>query len=303
MKRICDSNKDRARWLAERNNGIGASDIAALIGLSKWDSPLSLYAQKIGATPAETVEPEWLEWGNRLEGVILEAYGERSGRRVARSGELFAHDDVPWARATFDAFTLLKADTWIPLQAKNAGEYKAEEWAEGVPAWYDAQLQWEMFVAGKDTPAGSVACLLGGRRMIWDDTERNSALIHQMHTAGEAFWYCVENRIPPAPDASEHSRTALHLLYPREVPESIVSLPASLMEQADLLAAVKETEKGLEADRLMAENTIKAAMGTATVGVLPDGRRFQWKVQQRKEYMVKASEARVFRALKSKEER
>jgi len=297
MKAICNSHTERERWLAERNKGIGASDIAALIGLSKWDSPLSLYAQKIGVVQPEADVPEYIEWGNRLEGVILEAYHERTGRSVERSGILYEHDKYPFARATFDAFTALDGARF-PLQAKNAGEYKAEEWAEGVPAWYDAQLQWETFVA--NAPGASIACLLGGRRMIWDDTERNEALIARMLDAASKFWRCVETRTPPPADGSEFSRDALKLLYPKDTGE-IKLLPATLIEVADVLEVTKVESKKVEEVRLMAENTIKAAMGDATFGVLPDGRRFSWTTQARKGYTVQASESRVFRALKSKE--
>ena len=39
---------DRAAWLAQRRNGIGASDIAAVLGISPWKTPLQLYMDKRG---------------------------------------------------------------------------------------------------------------------------------------------------------------------------------------------------------------------------------------------------------------
>lgn len=299
MKAICNSRTERDRWIAERMNGIGASEVPALIGLSHWQTPLSLYAQKIGATPVEDEQPEYVEWGNRLEGVILEVYGERTGRKVKASGVLYHHDEFPWARATFDAFTVRPpSQEPIPLNAKTTSAFRAEDWAEGVPPLYAAQLHWEMFVAQAN--ASSSTCLIGGQRMVWDDVERDPVLINRLFKAAEEFWRCVTTRTPPPADGTELSREALKILYPKDSGE-VALLPATLIEAADALEITKVESKKVEEVRLLAENQIKAAMGNASRGVLPDGRQFSWTTQQRKGYVVQPSESRVFRALKSKE--
>ena len=37
-------------WLRYRNMGIGGSDVAALLGISKWKSALELWLEKTGQT-------------------------------------------------------------------------------------------------------------------------------------------------------------------------------------------------------------------------------------------------------------
>jgi hypothetical protein len=44
---------DRASWLAARGKGIGGSDVAAILGLSPWNAPLSLWMKKVGAIPSD----------------------------------------------------------------------------------------------------------------------------------------------------------------------------------------------------------------------------------------------------------
>lgn len=44
---------DRADWLAARRTGIGGSDVAPILGLSKWRSPLDVYMVKRGKRAAK----------------------------------------------------------------------------------------------------------------------------------------------------------------------------------------------------------------------------------------------------------
>src|SRR5689334_22139628 len=47
-----------AEWHAERRKGIGGSDIPVLLGLSKYASPYSLWAEKIGQVPPDESDDE-----------------------------------------------------------------------------------------------------------------------------------------------------------------------------------------------------------------------------------------------------
>ncbi len=77
---VCDVS-DRDAWLESRTDGIGASEIAAVLGESPWMSPLALYASKIGAYERDLSDSEPVYWGTKLEGAIVEAYSERTGRK------------------------------------------------------------------------------------------------------------------------------------------------------------------------------------------------------------------------------
>ena len=69
---------DRQSWLNGRSLGIGASETAAALGENPYRSPFSLWAEKTGKLePADLSKFERVEWGNRLEGAIAKAVGER----------------------------------------------------------------------------------------------------------------------------------------------------------------------------------------------------------------------------------
>ena len=44
---------DRAEWLELRKGGIGASEVSAVVGISPWDTPFSLWLRKSGQIPPQ----------------------------------------------------------------------------------------------------------------------------------------------------------------------------------------------------------------------------------------------------------
>lgn len=60
----------REQWLSERKKGIGGSDSAAVLGLSKWKSPYQVWCDKKGYNFLESSDNASLFWGRTLEPVI-----------------------------------------------------------------------------------------------------------------------------------------------------------------------------------------------------------------------------------------
>lgn len=49
---------DRLQWLKERQKGIGGSDAAAVLGVSRWRSPFMVYMEKTRVITEDTKESE-----------------------------------------------------------------------------------------------------------------------------------------------------------------------------------------------------------------------------------------------------
>ena len=93
----------REEWLAERNKGIGGSDIATILGLSKWKSPLQLFLEKTGKVVAEDLsDKEVIYWGNVLEDVVAKEFERRTGKKVRKRNVMFCDDKYPYMRANVD---------------------------------------------------------------------------------------------------------------------------------------------------------------------------------------------------------
>jgi len=288
-----------AEWLEARTRTIGASEVAAVLGLDPWQTPLQLYLRKRGEIPA--TEPTMqMEAGHRMEPVIAEWYSDDTGREVQDLGRytIQRNAELPFMHATLDRIIMPCDGHEMPgtLQIKNVTAYKSGEWAEGVPLHTQIQVQAEMAVAKMDW--GSVAALIGGNQFVWQDQERNDDFIVMACRKCGEFMANVERGIPPEASASDND--ALGILWPHHVPEKVVELP---MDAADWYAVIERTEAAiveLQIERDAAKAKVKQAIGDAERGVLPDGSGWTWKTQHVKESIRPAYDSRVLRRVKAK---
>jgi len=292
------SESTRAEWLARRLRGIGASESPAVLGLSPWKTRYQLWAEKCGLVEQDDLSGnEAVEFGCRLEKPIAEAFRDRTGREVAMwpQHQVAQHHDLPWLICTPDATQY--GDPRGPglVQIKTTSEYKRKEWDEGPPLAYQVQCQHELAVTGHTW--GTLVVLIGGNKLRFVDFDRNEAFIAAMLPQLEEFWRLVETRTPPEVDGSLATAKALAKLHPDDNGDTAL-LPREAQGWSDELEAIKEDLKRLEHEKTERENRLKAALGDATYGLLPDGSRWSWKSQTRKSYTVAEATFRVLRKLK-----
>ena len=93
----------RAIWLEDRKTAVTGTDVAAILGLSRFSSPIQVYLDKKGL--ATVTENEAMRWGKRLERPILEAYAEAQqvGITFADSYTLHRVPGFPLLGASLDA--------------------------------------------------------------------------------------------------------------------------------------------------------------------------------------------------------
>lgn len=289
---------ERAAWLAQRQRSVGASEAAAILGLSPWESPYSLWAKKVhGVT--DDGEPEWQAWGNRIEPLICDAYAEETGRKVIDHGRYAVRysQTCPHLSATLDREVVGREQGDGPgcMDAKNASAFKADDWKDGAPLIYQVQVQAQMEVTGYRW--GSLAVLLGGNTFRWCDVERNEAFIETLRRKVAWFWHLVETRTPPPVDGSLSTAEVLRKLYPKDNGET-VALPGEFASVTDAYDKACAELKAAEERKQEAANRIREAIGNATFGVLPDGTRWSLKTVERKPAVVAASSYRVLRRAK-----
>jgi putative phage-type endonuclease len=287
---IADSSV-RDSWLEARRAGIGGSDIPAILGLSSWQTPLSIYVDKIGL--GDTAEQkEQQRWGILLEPIILREFGQETNRSVSLAGKLLRSQDLPIALCTLDGIQQRTPGTTGSVQIKNYGGYGGK-WGEAVPPDVFAQCQWEMGVA-EFTYCSAVA-LLNGNKMVWADIEYDDHFFSAIAVpAALEFWDRVQNGKPPAPDGSDISKAALAKLYPKDDGTEI-ELPMSFLELDAELQEYKSREKDRAAAIKALENDLRAAIGEHTAGLLPNGVLYTNRFQERAAHEVKASSFRVLR--------
>lgn len=299
----------RSKWLSDRRTGLGGSDSAAALGESPWKSRYELWAQKAGLVPEPDLSDlEAVEWGNRLERVIGDAYMERTGRHIRRwpSFKLRRHKQHPWLLATPDAEQGDESrGTGYSglLQIKTTGAFNVKEWEEEPPLHYQIQLQHELLVTGRAW--GTLACLVGGQKLVSFDFDRNERFCQSLVEELTLFWNGVLRKEPPRVDGSESTARTLLRLHPKDTGAEII-LPDEAVDWARRLAEIKleqdvlkASQKTLQEERDLLENLMKAEIGPATIGRLPTGGGYSWKHQTLAAYEVAEAEFRVLRPIKA----
>lgn len=293
----------RQKWLQKRQKGIGASDAAAILGLSPWKAALTLWAEKSELLePVDLGDKEYVEWGNILEGPIATRYVAKTGRTLIDHGryDIRFSDQFPWMHCTIDREIVPiegNGDGPGDLSIKNVGAYKLKDWETEPPVYYQVQLQHELIVLGWTW--GSFAILIGGNTFHWLDVARNDKFCKFLIEKEEGFWDSIQRGNPPAPDSSDAAKEVLLRLYPKDTGES-VELPPDASYWIERRSELKAQEKLVKSELQEMENNLKAAIGEASIGLLPDGSGMSWKRQHRKGYTVAASEYRVLREIKGK---
>ena len=291
-----------ADWLQFRKLGLGGSDAAASLGLSKWQSMMELWAIKANMI-AEQGNFEKGLWGKKFQPLMIQEYAERTGHKVRDLGiHTYVSKEHPWRRASVDGLVItgdpgskLSNREQRIIEAKATAYYRQRELEEEIPLEWEIQIQHNMSVVGLDK--GTLVVLLNGNELFWRDIERNDKFVASMIKQQERFWKYVTDREQPPVDASDSAKETLAALYPKDSGEIMVLGEEFLdWDRMRLEGASMETEgKRL---KQQADNQFRAAMGSASFASLPDGTKYSYKLTERVAYKVDATEFRQLRRLK-----
>jgi len=304
--------EDRLAWLQARLSGIGASDAAAAVGLSPYKTPMQLWAEKTGKAGVPQEETEPMKWGHRLQRVVADAFAEETARNVHDPGEftIFEHHREPYLIATLDYIQTIRSSTMLPekyepeddvaivqvpsrmgvLEVKTAGYSKRDEWADAPPLHYIVQLQHQLMVTR--LPFGSIAALIGGQRFVWQDIPADEEFQIRLEYQLMRFWEYVQRDEPPPALAADNR--VLSDIFKMTNPDLLPGTGEMLAWDEQRSRAL-QTIKIAERERDEAEAKLKYAIGQHSGILLPNGVRYNWTEEQRREYTVPAGVRRTLR--------
>lgn len=259
---VTDAAPNSDEWHAARRNGIGASEIAAVVGLSPFESPFSLWHRKKGNIPGADPSNPLFYWGHALEPLVAQRFAELHPEwpHVLPVGT-YRHADRDWQFANADRAL------W-PLHAseqKSLLEIKTTRYGDGwgpsgsteIPLHVRCQVTQQMDVFS--APYAWVAVLIGGNdyreyRIDYDETDA-AALCE----AGAAFWASLQTDDEPPIDASFSTYEAVRELHPDIDGEDVDVNPALYARYA---ATKADADSAADAHR-QAKSELLKAIGTA----------------------------------------
>ena len=262
------------QWLESRKKSIGASEIASVLGLNKYKSAYTLWAEKCGLVePVNETIP--MRVGHALEPLIARLYEEQTGRPLTDPGDyaITAHPEYPFLTATCDRLVMDGPLVERVVELKSMNERAAAELAEDAAIAHQCQLQQQMAVTG--AALGDIAVLVGNRELRVFEYARNDRFIETVLIPQAVhFWKHVETQTPPEVDESLSTADTLKKLHPADTGE-IVGVDENLVASyLRVSAQIKE----LESEKQLWENRLRAAIGDATFGEA-DGYQVSLKTQ------------------------
>lgn len=202
--------QNREEWLVGRSHGLGASDIGAVLGVSKFKTPIQLWQEKTGKVKASDIsDNQRVQFGNDAEEplrgmfrlmhpeyeltfepfTILRPVGRYSFLSCTPDGELVERETGRKGIYESKTATCLSRADW-------------EKWNYQIPQTYFAQIIEQMF-CGEFSFAVVWALLLnaegdGSLRAYRFERRDCEASIQDMLQKAEAFWGHVEAGTMPA---------------------------------------------------------------------------------------------------------
>lgn len=200
-----------------RKNRIGASEIAALVGMSSWSTPASVWAEKMGLDAFEG--NPFTEWGSTCEPAIAAWYAKENNLLSMASEWSFdawlqsasdlsalvpcgslVHPEDDWALATPDRLVVIDGAVQKIVQIKTS--QMASEWGEPgtdvIPDAYLCQVTWEMWLCratfGPQIDTCDVAVSICGRPPVTYVVAYDEAFLQTLRAAGLHF---VNNHLLP----------------------------------------------------------------------------------------------------------
>lgn len=268
---------DRSQWLAARRTGLGGSDLAAVLGLSPWRTPMDVWLEKTGRSEGQD-ESEAMLWGSLLEDVVAREYARRNSVRVERVNRIIRHGSRPFLGNIDRAVTVegrrpvvgeeFRTDRILECKTSNA--FAARDWGapgtQEIPVHYAIQCLHYLALTG--TRFCDVAVLIGGSDYRQYTVEADAGVTGRMWEQAERWWVDhVRANQAPAP-VTEAEAAAL---FPESRGQQVAAAPdvlAAVTELATLKAWLKQAGEREQALR----DRVCAVLGEGEALVAPDGR-------------------------------
>lgn len=240
-----------AEDLELRSGGIGASEAGAVIGASRWRTPVDVWMEKTGkAQPTDMVPLSAMWWGHALEDTVADAYAEKHGVKLRKRKSLKSKK-WPHLLATLDREVVGQRRI---LEIKTSSPWYrdwGEDGGDDCPYEVVAQVTQQMAVRNWTENPADVALF----KTIVDYREYTIEFDHElweyMLPKLDAFWEHVKSGEPP-PAINIHDINTLYpdayenpLLATEEMMATVHQYDVSKAELKKLTTLVKDLQEQL----------------------------------------------------------
>ena len=251
-------------WYDNRRTGIGGSDAAAVLGMSKWKTPYQVWREKVyGERQPDNGQ---FERGRDLEPFIREKYEKETGEKVFTPS--FVRDpNYDFVVGNLDGIT-----------DEKVVEFKTslfDDWGDEPPIEYVLQCQHYLLLTGYDE-ADLVVLILSTWKIKTFHIHADKELQDLMVENYQKFWKHVEDKTPPEPVNCED----LKKMFPSSLSNS-KTLSATTIDACNTIKEMKKQIADLQGEIEELEFQIKNELQDSDTGVDADGKTIcTWKTSK-----------------------
>lgn len=186
----------------DRTKYIGGSDIGAILGLSRFKTPLEVWMEKTGKK-VKRVDSLPLRFGSFAEEFVASEYSRSTGFELLHDESAHIHPSYSFMSAHIDRF-VINGNSSVPtriLECKTANPFASGDWGEvgsdEVPMGYLCQCIWYMAITGIEQC--DLAVLFGNSDFRIYEITRDLALEEMVIEKAITFWsdYVLKD-LPPS---------------------------------------------------------------------------------------------------------
>lgn len=262
----------RDAFLAERQTGIGGSDLGAILGLSPYRTPLDVWLEKTGREPPQAANLA-MRFGTMAEKFVAQEYEAATGRRVEgytrmlrhAQAPLIGHVDrlvIPEGQGKASHKGIIRTDRLLECKTAHPMALHSADWGEAgtdlVPPAY--LVQCALYLALTGCEVADLAALFGNQELrvytIARDLELEASLIET------ATWWWQQHvvaDVPPGPATPDECRR----LWPAHRVGKHLIVDVLVAKDVEALAAAKEEIRQIERASAETETRVLAAFGDA----------------------------------------
>lgn len=281
-------DKMQKLWLAKRMGGLGASEVATVLGLNKWHSELELWRIKQGL--AESKAGNAAFWGHALEDAVATVYSKRLKVQIAEMGSVQSAAypyltgsvdrlvldaegrpvkilEIKTTRANYDTGEI--DDSGAPIKAWGPGNRYDDDGRvlsvdAQVPIEYLIQVMTYMIVTG--LREADIAVLISGQDFRVYTIDWDEEIAQEIITRADQWWctYILDNKEPPAVESD------LKTVMPQK--DTKVQATDTVTAAVKELKGVKAEISSLKEKEEKLRNVIVSFIGTNETVINADGK-------------------------------
>jgi putative phage-type endonuclease len=226
-------------FLADRNSYLGASDMAAILGVDDHKTALDVYNEKLGLVPRFEGNNQ-TKRGQRLEDIAAQEYSQHTGNKVHRRRTELLHPQYDFIRGHIDR-RVVGDKRPVEIKVPSRGMFHKMK-REGLPMSQIVQMQSYLWLDA--SPVGDFAIFCPD---VWEllpfEVPAQPELFEKIERYAVVFWQeHVLRQVPPIPTKQD----APAIEFAKIVGEVIHRDDPEFTEAALLFREAKQLEKDSE---------------------------------------------------------